>query len=121
MLIAGRHIWQKISNPHHARAASFFGENLKRRIVVCEASTLGRPDESPSLVVNSNNRFPQHHPIAERDDPRPRLDPRIGHEPRHQSSVQGTNIPNSRPDIIGRALVTICLQMDATVAPAIIE
>ena len=100
LLIVGNLVRQEVSNPHHACSASALGEDLKRSIVVRERSTFRRPDELPSIVVHSDYRFPQHHPIAECYNPRSRRKARIGHKPRHQSSVQGTNVTNCRPDIV---------------------
>jgi hypothetical protein len=54
-----------------------------------------------SLVVDCDNWLPQHPAIAERHDTRPAFEARIGYEPRHQSGVQGANIPNGRPNVVG--------------------
>ena len=96
LLIASNFVRQEIRNPHHACSVSALGEDLKRRVVVCEEPALGRSDKSPGFVVYCDNGFPQHRPIDERYNA-PRAQARIGNESRHQSRVQGTNIPNNRP------------------------
>src|SRR5215204_6391500 len=59
-----------------------------------------RPDNTSHFFIDSDDRFPDHHSVAESHDARAGLHSRVNDEARYQTGMKGAEIPKRMPSLL---------------------
>src|SRR6185437_9805151 len=90
---------QEIGGPDdRGQAAGDLG-NLERAVIVAGAAALVGPNQTPRLIVKSDDRLAQRDAVDESHDARAGLEPCVGDEAGDEARMQRADVADGRPDL----------------------
>ena len=88
---------QEVRRPNEPAAHGPFRHDMRSAVMMRQAPTDARPDETARRVVNADNDLARLDPVGEGHEPRPFLHRHVRDEAGHETRVQGPDVAEGIP------------------------